>query len=420
MNPGHVFTVVRREYMERVRTKSFILSTIAIPLFLLAMLLIPAFMAARGAETRTTLVILDGTGVLEEGLGPRLEEADFNLADPDVASLAADSLEALIEAGELGGILVLDQATMTEGHVVFRGREGPSTIRSFGLQRAVMESVLEVRLREAAPDADVAAFLEGGELEVELVGLEDQDEAARDAARFTALLGVFLLYFILILYGQYVMRAVLEEKRDRIVEIVISSIRPSELMLGKILGVGGVGLTQLVIWVASAAFMVLMVVPMLVVSLPSLENVQELVELIPAVETAVLLLVFFPLGYFLYAALYAAAGAMCSSDEEVQQAQLPITLIIVAAFMLVITTMDGPAPAWAQMLAMFPLFSPIMMFSQATQGLAPMWQVVLSVVLLAASVPAVAWVAGRIYRVGILMQGKRPTLPELVRWVRQA
>ncbi len=224
----------------------------------------------------------------------------------------------------------------------------------------------------------------------------------------------------LLVYGAQILRSVLEEKRSRVVEVVISSVQPWELMLGKILGVGAAGLTQLGIWVTSVALIATLALPMLVASFPALSDLGELSELMPGMGVVLLFGAFFILGYFLYAALFAAVGAMCSREEEAQQAQFPLVMLLVVPFLLQMTALEGPGVPGLDWIALFPFFSPILMFPRAVAGAVPTWMVVASLVLMALGVVVTAWVGGRIYRVGILMQGKRPTLPELVRWIRQA
>ena len=420
MNPLHIFAVARREFLERVRTKAFILSTIGIPALLLLALVVPIFFASQSAEARRTVLLDDETGVLASVLTPKLEEAGFTVMDAREESIPQDSLTGLLEGGQIGGHLFLDEATLNDGTMTYRGREGPGAIREFGLRRAVVSSVIEVRLA-GTPDAEaMSSLLDGGDFQLELVGGTLEDEEARDRARLISTVGTFFMYLVLILYGQVIMRAVLEEKRDRIVEIIVSSIRPGELMMGKIFGVGAVGLAQLLIWLGSGVLMFLLILPSIVAMAPEVAELQEALAQVPFLRNAGLLLAFFILGYFLFAALYAAAGAMCTSDEEVQQAQMPVTMLIIIPFILLIATMEGPERPILTALSMFPFFSPIMMYARAAGGAAPAWQIAVALGLLVVTIPLVAWVAGRIYRVGILMQGKRPTLPELIRWVREA
>ena len=329
-------------------------------------------------------------------------------------------LDERIAEGQIGGFLLLDDETMSAGNAVFRGNENPGTVRRMRIQRAVVQSVLRSRLGETRSDEQgLDALLSGGDIQyVNLVedGLADGEREAGTVAGFV---GAFMLYMVILLYGVQVMRAVLEEKTTRIVEIIISTVKPWQLMLGKILGVGAVGLTQLAIWMLCLLLLATVGLPYLVVARPELLEVKELLDLLPIGGGIVLFLAFFVTGYFLYSSLYAAVAAMCSSDEEAQQSQLPVTMLLIVPMMFLAPTMEDPNGPLATWLSFVPFFSPVLMFPRYIGG-APLWQVGLSLVLVALTVVAVAWVAGRIYRVGILMQGKRPTLPELMRWVRES
>jgi len=232
--------------------------------------------------------------------------------------------------------------------------------------------------------------------------------------------GSFFLYFVLLVYGTQVMRAVLEEKTGRIVEIILSSVRPWELMLGKVLGVGAVGLTQLGIWLLSGLLIVSLGIPALVALIPAGEVPAEIREALPGVGVGAFFLVCFLLGYFIYASLFAAVGAMCSSEEEAQQLQFPVVSLVIIPVILLMPVLERPETAFAVSVSLFPFFSPILMFARVAAGAAAWWEATLSVVLMTGTLFGTAWVAGRIYRVGILMQGKRPTVPELWRWLRQS
>ncbi len=411
---GVVWAVARREYLQRVRSKWFVFATVAGPLFMLALILVPALMASRAEQAGQRLVVVDETGVLYERLAPRLENAGYVLERQGVAD---EALRQRVLDEEIGGYLVLDDATRTSGRAVLHSADQLSLVRTFMLQQAVTQSALEARLAETG-DEGVAQLLAGGQLEVEVLSgkTSENDEGAFAVAYG----GAFLLYMVILLYAVAIMRSVLEEKTNRVVEVVLASMRPFHLMLGKILGVGAVGLTQLAIWVAVGALLVSTGIPALLAARPELTQVAEMGALLPGLGTAALFVVFFLGGYFMYSGLYAAVGAMCNNDEEAQQAQFPIILLIVIPVIFVAQVIQEPTSTFAVVMSLIPPFTPILMFARAAAGGAPVWQVVLSVGLMAVAVVAIAWLAGRIYKVGILMAGKRPTLPELVRWVREA
>jgi ABC-2 type transport system permease protein len=216
------------------------------------------------------------------------------------------------------------------------------------------------------------------------------------------------------------MRATLEEKTSRIVEVVISSMEPWHLMLGKIVGVGGVAFTQLGVWLGTGVLLSTLGLPALVAARPDFAEVASIRAVLPGAGLLMLFVGFFVCGFLMYSALYAAVGAMCSTDEEAQQAQFPLVLFIIVPIMLVLPVIESPMTPMATWTSLFPLFTPILMWGRVAGGGVPVWQVVLSFALMAAAILGIAWVAGRIYKTGILMTGKRPTLPELWRWVREA
>ncbi len=410
--------VLRREYLQRIRSRWFLVGTFLAPLLVVGMMVVPVLYESGKEETRRTLAVVDETGALFDKVGPRLEEAGFTVREAGPDALEALRSEAL--AGNLGGFLVLGEEALSRGHGVYTGQEGPGLTRSLTIRDAVVRSALEVRLGAAGAAEDLNALLAGGELEVEI--LEDEGSGAKedDPAFLGAFVGSMMLYMVILLYAVAVMRATLEEKTSRIVEILVSSVRPWELMLGKILGVGSVGLTQLAVWVLFGALGLTLGLPALVASRPDIANVEFLRQAVPGIGLTVLFVLLFLGGYFLYAAVYAAVGAMCSTDEEAQQAQVPVMMLLILPIMFLMPIIENPNSTLAIASSLFPFFTPVLMYARAGSGAVPVWEVVLGVAILFVSVPLVAWLAGRIYRVGILMQGKRPTLPELWRWMREA
>ena len=412
-----VWAVLRREYVERVRTKGFIFSTIAIPLLMLGFIGLAVFMSVRAERSERQLALLDLTGRVGEGVAAELGEAGYDILAAG-ADVGREELDRRVLDEEIEGYLVLDEGTIRKGAFAYRSKDSPGRIRRTLLERIVVARVLEVRLSAGRDAEGVRELLGGGSLNFERLGGE-VSEAEERAGLATGFVGAMVLYMSMLMYGAFVLRSVLDEKRNRVVEVVISSVTPGRLMLGKILGVGSMGMTQLGIWAACAALIGLLGVPMLAARLPQ-ADLSQIVGLLPGVGTLALLLVYFLLGFFLYASLFAAVGAMCSTEEEAGQAQFPVMMLLIVPFMLQMFSLDGGGFEWIDWAALFPFFSPILMFPRAVSGSAAWWMVALSLVFMVLAVGATAWVAGRIYRVGILMQGKRPTLRELVRWVREA
>lgn len=413
---GVVWAVIRREYLQRVKSRWFVVATVAGPLLMLGLILVPALIASQGEEADRQLAVLDRTGVLYERVAEGLQRAGYSVERAEDGADAEGALAARIEGDEIGAFLVLDQATIDRGHARLTATSRPSIVRQVAFQQILVQAALEARLGGADPG--VRALLDGGELEVSVVS--DGGVGFDDAAFAASYIGAFLLYMTILLYAVAVMRSVLEEKSNRVVEVVISSMRPFQLMLGKIVGVGAVGLTQLLIWALSGALIVGAGIPALLAANPQFAALGELRQFLPGIGYAGLFAVFFVGGYFMYSGLYAAVGAMCNTDEEAQQAQFPVIMLLIVPIVFVTQVINEPNAGLSVALSLVPFFSPILMFARAAGGAAPLWQVGLSVLGMAVTVVAIAWVAGRIYKVGILMAGKRPTLPELWRWVREA
>ena len=412
-----IWVVLRREYIERVKTKGFIIATIAMPVLMIGLIGLSAFLSIQAERSERDLALVDLTGQLGETVAAGLEAVgyDVELVDSDVG---LQEMDRRVTEDEIEAYVVLDDLTIQEGTFAYRGNEAPGRVRAALFENVVVETVLELRLSFAGNTAGLRELLAGGRLSFESLG-EEQSEMERVSGIATGFAGAFLLYFTMLFYGAYVLRSVLDEKRNRVVEVVVSSISPWRLMLGKILGVGSMGLTQVGIWVGCAALIGLLGIPMIAANWPAVD-VGELSQLMPGAGSLGLLLVFFLLGYFLYSSLFAAVGAMCSTEEEAQQAQFPVMMLLIIPFILQMTSIEGSGLPWMDWAALFPFFSPIMMYPRAVVGAVPWWMVATSLVLMAAALIGTAWVAGRIYRVGILMQGKRPTLRELVRWIKQA
>ena len=220
-----------------------------------------------------------------------------------------------------------------------------------------------------------------------------------------------ILYISILVYGLYVMRGVLEEKQSRIIEVLLSSVKPFQLMLGKVTGIGLVSLTQVTIWVASM-FTISSIAAGQAIAFGDFK--------IPRIPLSMVLymLLFMILGYFLYSTLYAMVGAIVSSEEDGQQMQMPITILLVLPYILSSFVLSKPDSTTSIILSMIPFFSPILMFMRITVQQPPWWQIALSIGLLIATIFGAIWVAAKIYRVGVLMYGKRPSLPELVKWLK--
>jgi ABC-2 type transport system permease protein len=221
---------------------------------------------------------------------------------------------------------------------------------------------------------------------------------------------LFFLYMSVLFYGIFVMRGVIEEKQSRIIEIVISSVRPTQMMLGKVIGIGLVGLTQIGIWAISAGLLSLFGATMFASQGATVPNIP--------MSLLVYFVLYFVLGFFLYATLYAMVGSIVSSEDDAQQAQFPVTMLLVVPMMIFGLVMSNPNSTSSIILSMVPFFAPTLMMMRIAVINPPVWQVILSMVIMVGTIFGLLWVAARVYRVGILMYGKRPSIVELGRWLR--
>ncbi|MGB0542214.1 MAG: ABC transporter permease [Longimicrobiales bacterium] len=412
----NVWAVIRREYLQRVRSKWFIAATVGGPVVMAGLIFVPAWLAVQSDRNEFNLAVVDGTGVLYGELAPRLERGGFEVEEARWHADVVTDLRRRANEGEIGGFIMVDELTLETGEAIYYSMDVPSALRQVTVQTSVARAALEYQLRQQGVDAE--ALLGGGELQVEVISEAGSDISEPQFA--IAYIGAFLLYMVILLYAVSVMRATLEEKTSRIVEVIISSMKPSELMLGKIMGVCAVSLTQMAIWIGAAIALFAGALPMMIAARPELANLENLRQVVPGAGLMLLFLGFFLFGFLMYSGLYAAVGAMCNSDEEAQQAQFPMIMLLVVPIVMVTPVIQAPNTPMATGLSLFPLFSPILMWARVSGGGVPVWQVALSFLLMAVMVWVIAWIAGRIYKVGILMSGKRPTLPELWRWVREA
>jgi ABC-2 type transport system permease protein len=284
------------------------------------------------------------------------------------------------------------------------------------LTRVLREQVLAMKFERAGIDPLEASSIARTRLRLETERLTSTGRGGSGRVNILfAFMVAFLLYITIFLYGQNVLRGVMEEKQSRVAEVVFASVRPMTLLGGKVLGVGAVGLTQLVLWVLSGFILYQIRQPLLVRF-----GVESATFPLPEISfgLTLLLLLFFVLGYVFYASLFAAVGATVNSEQEAQQAQLPVVLMLVSSVVLLQAIVTRPDGGLARLLSLIPFSAPIVMPLRMAVVPVSVFDVVLSLVLLAAGCWGVVWLAARIYRVGMLMYGKRPTTRELLRWVR--
>jgi ABC-2 type transport system permease protein len=440
-----VLAIVRREYLQRVRSRWFLIATFGVPILLVGFGALSGIFIAGGERQTTDLTtgVVDRTVVLGDLVVEELLR-DSLLATNRVAqaALSDDSLRADLLGSDHDLYLVLPEelapgrrATRTEEgapageaaaeqeadeledvDLELLARENVNIGTRRNIRQAVNRALVRARLLEAGVEGiDPGELLAGASVEVINV---TQEGSARSQEVFEAIsfIVAFIFYMVLIFYGQMIVRSVVEEKTTDIVEIMVSSVRPWELMLGKIVGVGAVGLTQITIWAAVVGIGILYGLTAGAAALG--EAGVDLSEIAVPLGTVIGVLAFLILGYLLYSGLFAAAGATISNEQDTQHVMWPVLILIILPFLAAQGIIGNPNTPMAIALSLVPFFSPLLMSSRMMVSTIPLWQWASALVLLIACIGGAAWVAGRIYRVGILMKGKRPNLPEVVRWVR--
>lgn len=424
-----VLLILQRELLERVRTRSFLLGTLLFPAFLAGTLILPG-LVGEGGKTRRIAVVDEAPPGIASRFVELLtapppdpdarEEAGRYTVElvPGPLEAARARLNARVRAKTLDGYVVFPADALETNRVLYRSGTilGPTALRE--IRDAASRALQAERLRRAGLElGEVASLLRPAEIEQTRITASGEEGGDAQATFLFAYLLSFTIYLMVALYGVGVMRSVLEEKTNRIAELLVSSVRAPRLMAGKIAGVGSAALLQVLIWAALLALLVSQSETLAARFGLQPETIRAL-EIAPT--TAALLVAYFLLGFFLFAALFAALGAAVTSEQEAQSLQMLLMLpLFLPLFFLVALTTD-PLGRTATVLGLLPFTAPIAMPMRLAAGQVPGAQVAASLALLALALAAVAWVAGKIYRVGILATGKRPGLAELRRWIRMA
>ena len=418
--------VVRREYIQRVRTKLFIFTTIFGPIVMALFAIVPAVIFNIRAGEAVRIAIVDETGRLYQ----RVQDAISHDVEPDAEPgqmpspgfkleqipLNGRSMEEIktelnerVRSNNLDGYLILP-ANLTQGQSAeFFGRNTGDVFTRGRLEDAINQAVRDERLNAANIDVNIVREL-SKPVDLRAFKISERGEERDRGEGFVLVFAVgFVIYLTILLYGQIILGAVIEEKETRIAEILFSSIKPFTLMIGKLIGISLVALTQFGLWgLAFIAFVAL--------------GARELSINIPDIAPIVFVYfgLFFLLGYFIYATIYALIGSMVTTAQEGGQLAMPIILLLVLGFYLAFPVIQSPDSSMAFWMSMVPFFSPITMLVRIVALTPPFWQIALSLIIGFATVVLLLWVAARIYRMGMLMYGKRVSIPEAWRWVRES
>ena len=432
-----IWIIIQREFMTRVKKKSFILLTILMPFIFAALIMVPLMLATIEGDEQKTVMVIDKTGRYVGSLKSTANYAFVPTADNKDEFYTEDSeVEAVVQ-------ITADLAKNPKAVTIYSPREVKAELLSY-VETCLGEQVrreklsaynipeLETIIADIQTDFHVATVKRNAE--------GDETSSNTYIAMTAGFIFTFLIYMFVMSYGGMVMQSVMEEKTNRIVELMVSSVKPFQLMMGKIIGVALVGFVQLAIW--GVMLSIILMVCSSIFGLSAAPNVPavagadmqmsavaqqaasgEAAEImsalmgLPYAELGIMFVLYFVGGYLLYASFFAAVGASINAQEDSSQFIMPVVLIMVFglyAAMYSAENTNGPLAFWA---SMFPLTSPIVMMVRIPFGV-PWWEEVLSLGLLFATSMAFVWISARIYRVGILMYGKKPSLREMLKWVR--
>lgn len=437
--------VFRREYLERVRSKWFLIGTLLGPVFFGAITILPTYlsMKQRPGNDLTNIVIVDATGT---GLGARVSAElarafpaapapRVKVLPPERVGVTRDSLVNDVVRKEITGFLVLDSNTVANRSLTYAGRNAGSISDVTALLAKVKQQVLAQRLEHEGLDAARVTALTSEKLETitEKIGNKGLEGGSGMGNLAFGYIVAFLLYMMIVLYGQNILRGVMEEKTTRVAEVVLSSVSPDTLLAGKVLGVGLVAVTQVLSWVALTLGMLFYVGPFVFAGmgkgamagaaggaaaggLPA----GAIMNALPSPGAALIILGYFVLGFIFYSGLFAAVGAMVSSQEDVQQASMPVMLMLVSSVIFMGPILTNPGSPLARTMTLLPFSAPILMPLRMSLVSVPWYELAGSLGGVAIACVLSIWLSARIYRVGLLMYGKRPSFRELAKWVRYA
>lgn len=428
--------IIRREFMERVTKKSFIITTLLMPIVMLGLMLTPVLISMFAEGDHREVVVIDRSNTIAPSL-----QSDESLSF--VAS-ESDDWQDVINRDGVDAVLVIPDDVVDGQSAIRLYTDGPSSMLLESSITSQVNDIIEEHRLKQYDIADLSNIIAAVHSDVSLQSISyDADGGEKESSTILSyMLGVILtmlLYMCLLLYGQMVMTSIIEEKSNRVLELVVSSVKPMQLMLGKICGIGLVAVTQILIWTVLIACMSAFVLPAILpagvaaemsalnagtadisgmtTDIGLLQALSVLGDVSYILQLFGLLLLFLIGGFMLYAAIYAAIGSAVDNIQDAGQLQSVVIFPIIIGIIFGMTAASDPTSTVSEWMSMIPFTSPMVMMARIPFGI-PAWEIAVSLVILYASFFVMVWVAGKIYRVGIFMYGKKPSVKELIRWMR--
>ena len=425
--------VIRREYLERVSKKSFIVSTILMPLLMIGLMIAPTLLTIYNTPEEKTIAVVDNSGIIV----PSLKNEESIKFIPSTAPI--DSLKA---NSDIDGILVIGNNILTNNNGASLFTHDASSMMIEQNITKHLEKIIENQRLKNYNIENLDKIINEVNADITLSTYRiDEEKDSTSSSTLSYIIGMLmslLLYMFLLLYGQLVMTSIIEEKNNRVLEIMVSSIKPGQLMMGKILGIGFVALTQVLIWAALMISMSAFVMPALMpadimadvsamnsgagsAALSTDVELLQALSIIGDVGYIISLFTYLTLfligGFLFYAALYAAIGSAVDNIQDAGQLQSIVVVPIILGLVLSMSVVADPNSTLATVLSMIPFTSPMTMMTRVPFGI-PTWETILSLVILYGSFIFMVWVSAKIYRVGIFMYGKKPNIKELIKWIK--
>lgn len=425
-----LWLIIKREYLNKVRNRTFVIMTFVSPLIFVAVAVVVGLLTSVNNDTVRKVAILDETTQFSK-LFEDTDRTDYIIIDNTIGQ----AITASSEAGYYG-LLHISKNNSQLGEITFYSDDAPNENYINDIERTIEKKATEANLITSGIDLKK---LDNAQVDKTITlqnyrGVQSSKKVGYVKMIFGGAAGYLLMMFIII-YGNMVMRSVIEEKTNRIIEIIVSSVKPIYLMIGKIVGTSLAGITQFLIWLIIGIILYAVAISFLGIEamsnpsadlatqqLQDMDQMQLIFNDVLQLPLGTLILCFFIYfigGYLLYASIYSAIGAAVDNETDTQQFMLPIIIpLILAMYVGFFTVMDNPEGTVATVFSYIPLTSPIVMLMRIPFGVVSWWEIVISVILLYASIIAVAWVASKIYRVGILMYGKKTNWKELYKWLK--
>jgi ABC-2 type transport system permease protein len=414
-----VFKVIKREYWERVRKKSFIILTLLGPILMGGMIVLPMFLTRITVEEQKKIAIVDLSGKIFQPLVNKLDDKIkggerrfiFERIEPGLRGIdeIKKQLSQQVEKNRIDTYIIIEKNILEKGKAEYLSKNVANIDEIMRFERAISEIIVNYRLNQRGLDhEEIKKLTKSINLKTIKIVKGQEKESGFVQDYMVTMVFVVILYMTILLYGITIARGVIEEKSNRVIEILISSLSPFQLMFGKILGIGAVGLTQYIIWGAFA----------LSLSSIAASAVGTNVLTLFAPETIFFFIIFFILGFLLFGTMYAAIGALCNTEQEMQNFQPIVVIFLVVPMLMAVFIVQNPNSTVATVLSFIPFFTPILMFMRINLITPSALQIGTSIVLTIITILLMIKLSAKIFRVGILMYGKRPRLSEIIKWLR--